>query len=186
VTGFFLLRNFPNLTETGLLGAGLIGQAFGVIDQGLGLLLGKGHDGRVSLRRPERLARTISRGGVRQPVRESLQRLAEGCDRAEGRDGFGRHRGPATGAGGLWLHFESVANQARFILARDAGRRDEIARIARSEARIARALYDLTLDDSRIGFESSNQYYYMPLDLVEKVVNCESIAAGLAGRSTKP
>jgi len=26
----------------------------------------------------------------------------------------------------------------------------------------------------------------MPLDLVEKVVNCESIAAGLAGRSTKP
>ena len=52
--------------------------------------------------------------------------------------------------------------------------------------RIARALYDLTLDDSRIGFESSNQYYYMPLDLVEKVVNCESIAAGLAGRSTKP
>jgi len=151
-----------------------------VIDQGLGLLLGKGHDGRLSLRRPERLAQTVPRGGVRQPVRESLQRLAEGCD------GFGRHRGPATGAGGLWLHFESVANQARFILARDAGRRDEIARIARSEARIARALYDLTLDDSRIGFESSNQYYYMPLDLVEKVVNCESIAAGLAGRSTKP
>ncbi len=84
------------------------------------------------------------------------------------------------------LHFESVANQARFILARAAGRRDEMARIARSEARLARALYDLTLDDSRIGFESSNQYYYMPLDLVEKVVNCESIAAGLVDRSTKP
>src|SRR5208337_1253352 len=84
------------------------------------------------------------------------------------------------------LHFESVANQARFILARAAGRRDEMARIARSEARLARALYDLTLDDSRIGFESSNQYYYMPLDLVEKVVNCESIAAGLVERSTKP
>ncbi len=84
------------------------------------------------------------------------------------------------------LHFESVANQARFILARAASRRDEMARIARSEARLARALYDLTLDDSRIGFESSNQYYYMPLDLVEKVVNCESIAAGLVDRSTKP
>jgi len=80
------------------------------------------------------------------------------------------------------LHFESVANQARFILARAAGRRDEMARIARSEARLARALYDLTLDDSRIGFESSNQYYYMPLDLVEKVVSCESIAAGLVER----
>ena len=47
---------------------------------------------------------------------------------------------------------------------------------------IARALYDLTLDDLCIGFESSNQYYYRPLDLVEKVVNCESIAAGLVDR----
>ncbi len=84
------------------------------------------------------------------------------------------------------LYFESVANQAWFILARDTGRRDEMARIARSEARLARALYDLALDDSRIGFESSNQYYYMPLDLVEKVVNCESIAAGLVDHSTKP
>ncbi len=80
------------------------------------------------------------------------------------------------------LHFESVANQARFILARNAGRHDEMARIAMSEARIARALYDLTLDDSRIGFESSNQYYYMPLDLVEKVVNCELIAKGFVER----
>ena len=62
----------------------------------------------------------------------------------------------------------------------------KMARIARSEARLARALDDLALDDSRIGFESSNQYYYMPLDLVEKVVNCESIAAGLVGHSTKP
>ena len=61
-----------------------------------------------------------------------------------------------------------------------------MARIARSEARLARALYELALDDSRIGFESSNQYYYMPLDLVEKVVNCESIAAGLVDHSTKP
>jgi len=93
------------------------------------------------------------------------------------------HQRLALAAG---LYFESVANQARFILARDAGRRDEMARIARSEARLARALYDLALDDSRIGFESSNQYYYMPLDLVEKVVNCESIAAGLVDHSTKP
>jgi len=77
------------------------------------------------------------------------------------------------------LHFESVANQARFILARAAGRRDQMARIARSEAGIARALYDLALDDSRLGFEPSDQYYYMPLDLVENVVNCEFIAAGL-------
>ena len=29
--------------------------------------------------------------------------------------------------------------------------------------------------DSRIGFEASNQYYYVPLDLVEKVVNCRDL-----------
>ncbi len=81
------------------------------------------------------------------------------------------------------LHFASVANQARFVLARTAGRRDEMASIARGEAELARSLYDLTLDDSRIGFEASNQYYYMPLDLVEKVINCEFLAKRLAGLS---
>jgi hypothetical protein len=84
------------------------------------------------------------------------------------------------------LHFASTANQALFILARDAGRRDEMALLARAEVQLARALYDLTLQDSRIGFESSNQYYYVPLDLVEKVVNCESIVAGLAAGSKAP
>ena len=29
--------------------------------------------------------------------------------------------------------------------------------------------------DSRIGFEASNQYYYVPLDLVEKVLNCRDL-----------
>jgi hypothetical protein len=84
------------------------------------------------------------------------------------------------------LHFASTANQARFILARDTGRREDMARLARAEAGVARVLYDLTLQDSRIGFESSNQYYYVPLDLVEKVVNCEFIAAGLAAGSKAP
>ncbi|WP_250846672.1 hypothetical protein [Aquisphaera insulae] len=74
------------------------------------------------------------------------------------------------------LHFASSANQARFVIARDAGRRDRMAAIARDEARLARELYDLTLADSRIGFEASNQYYYTPLDLVEKVVACEAVA----------
>ena len=33
----------------------------------------------------------------------------------------------------------------------------------------------MTKADSRIGFEASNQYYYLPLDLVEKVINCDYI-----------
>jgi hypothetical protein len=98
------------------------------------------------------------------------------------------------------IHFQSVANQARFVLARDAlakgtvpifvagGHKDgtvpfgrsterqslraEIRRRLESEIVLARQLYALVREDSRIGFEPSCQYFYLPLDLVEKVVNC--------------
>lgn len=81
-------------------------------------------------------------------------------------------------------HFKSVANQARFVMARDALRsgdasEDErmshvktIHRLLEDEIELARRLFDLTRVDARIGFEASNHYYYYPLDLVEKVVNC--------------
>ena len=41
-----------------------------------------------------------------------------------------------------------------------------------SEIALARQLFTLTREDSRIGFEPSCQYFYLPLDLVEKVINC--------------
>lgn len=84
------------------------------------------------------------------------------------------------------LHFQSVANQARFVMARDrlapaapplpAGQRgqlqDAIKAAVRSEIAAARREFDLAQADSRIGFEAANQYFYVPLDLVEKVINC--------------
>jgi len=84
------------------------------------------------------------------------------------------------------LHFQSVANQARFVLARDAlakpsvalppGERHrmqlEIQRLLKSEIVLAHQLFALARQDSRIGFEPSCQYFYLPLDLVEKVINC--------------
>ena len=84
------------------------------------------------------------------------------------------------------IHFESVANQARFILARDAlagGPADmpaeerrrlqvEVVRCLESEIAFARQLFTLARQDSRIGFEPSCQYFYLPLDLVEKVIAC--------------
>ena len=83
------------------------------------------------------------------------------------------------------LHFQAVANQARFVLARDAlaqpesltpeQRRHwhgELRQRVESEIALARQLYALCSKDSRIGFEPSCQYFYLPLDLVEKVVNC--------------
>jgi hypothetical protein len=84
------------------------------------------------------------------------------------------------------LHFESVAHQAAFVLARntlarpggalpDAERRrlrHEMKRRLESEIALARELHTLVQQDSHIGFEPSCQYFYLPLDLVEKVINC--------------
>ena len=82
--------------------------------------------------------------------------------------------------------FQSVANQVRFVVARDAladssktlspeERRDlrcEIRRVLESEIALARRFFTLVREDSRIGFEAANQHVFLPLDLVEKVVNC--------------
>ena len=40
---------------------------------------------------------------------------------------------------------------------------------------LTKELYGLVKEDSRIGFEPSCQYFHLPLDLVEKVVNCRWI-----------
>ena len=44
--------------------------------------------------------------------------------------------------------------------------------ILESEISLARRLHAIQLRDSRIGFEASNQYYYVPQDLLEKILNC--------------
>jgi hypothetical protein len=87
------------------------------------------------------------------------------------------------------LYFASVANQTRFIMARDAlknedhllspaerrRRIDEITCIVENEITLARELFRLTHLDSMLGYEPFCQYFYLPLDLVEKVVNCQHV-----------
>ncbi len=91
--------------------------------------------------------------------------------------------GVARAAG---LHFESVANQAAFIRLRralkKAGSKTEKKRCIQSlrtlcekEIEAARALYRIARRDSRIGFEAANQYFYLPQDLLEKMINCRWI-----------
>jgi hypothetical protein len=81
------------------------------------------------------------------------------------------------------IHFRSTANQARFILGRgrlkaaQSGAAIELAcaeleRLLRAEIESARRLHAIQTRDSRIGFEASNQYYYVPVDLAEKVIAC--------------
>ncbi len=82
------------------------------------------------------------------------------------------------------IHFRSVANQSAFVMARGslakAGTAEaraktcgEIEKILKSELELARQLYEIQRQDSRFGFEASNHYFYVPLDLAAKVVNCE-------------
>lgn len=86
------------------------------------------------------------------------------------------------------LHFASTANQSRFVIARDAvlanpgdaGSRATLQSVVDDEIAAAESLYRLTKSDSRIGFEASNGYYYVPLDLVEKVLCCEYMRAEFA------
>jgi hypothetical protein len=89
------------------------------------------------------------------------------------------------------IHWHSAATQARWIARRDAGEADTaIARdFLRAEIAHARQLHRLQSADSRIGFEASNHYFYLPLDLVEKVINCRWLLDSLgaaADRSSQP
>lgn len=84
-----------------------------------------------------------------------------------------------------YLHFASVANQGSFVMTRDELQakgitddkrkllENQINMILDTEINFARELFKISRRDSRIGFEATNQYYYVPQDLIEKVINCE-------------
>jgi len=57
--------------------------------------------------------------------------------------------------------------------------------ILNAESDLARQLFTLVQEDSRIGFEPSCQYFYLPLDLVEKVVNCRWLLSTLEQGSSR-
>jgi hypothetical protein len=86
------------------------------------------------------------------------------------------------------IHFRSVANQARFVHARRAVAAaitadeaaphiDSLESLLKEESQLARRLYRIQSRDSRIGFEASNHYYYVPVDLLEKILNCRDLLA---------
>jgi hypothetical protein len=71
------------------------------------------------------------------------------------------------------LHFASVAAQSRHVQLRH----DPAAAkpLIEAEAARAQALYRLQQQDSRLGYEPSNHYYYLGQDLQEKVVQCHHL-----------
>ena len=84
------------------------------------------------------------------------------------------------------IHFASVANQARFIMARDAfyASTDSTEKKALANTMRTLTVDELTLvhrmlpilkKDSYIAFESSNHYYYVPQNLLEKYINLKGV-----------
>lgn len=74
------------------------------------------------------------------------------------------------------LHFQSVANQSEYVMLRNnnnkPSQKERMTAIIKEELELAKHLYVLQRNDSRIGFEATNHYFYTPADLVEKVMNC--------------
>jgi len=84
------------------------------------------------------------------------------------------------------LYFKSVANQIRFVQLRDAladttkplptatraEHLEDIRNVLLDEMAVAREMYTLARLNSCVGYEAASQYFYLPLDLVEKVINC--------------
>jgi hypothetical protein len=77
------------------------------------------------------------------------------------------------------IHFASVANQSRYILALRTADLKGQRRFLDAEIKLATRLHALQSRDARLGFESSNQYFYTPHDLVEKVINGRWLAGRL-------
>lgn len=83
------------------------------------------------------------------------------------------------------IHFRTVSNQALFVQTRDAlktakpeeaeGLIGLLESLLRDELSLARRLRELQAEDSRIGFEASNHYFYVGNDLAEKVLNCQDL-----------
>ncbi|MCP5516636.1 MAG: hypothetical protein H7A45_05160 [Verrucomicrobiales bacterium] len=84
------------------------------------------------------------------------------------------------------IHFRSTGHQARFVVARNAlagveskavatPLLDELETVLRAELADAVRLHALQTRDSRLGFEASNQYFYVPADLREKAINCQDL-----------
>ena len=92
-----------------------------------------------------------------------------------------------------WIHFRSVANQIQFYRLRaqltanperQTSIKSRMVEVAGNEIELARRLYRISRQDSTIGYEATNHYYYRPLDLVEKVLNCDQVIRSLKASTT--
>jgi hypothetical protein len=88
------------------------------------------------------------------------------------------------------IHFASAANQTHFIMARDQFIKstdcvekknllESMKMITLKEISLVKTMIPLIKKDSYLAFESSNHYFYVPQDLIEKYINLKSILVWL-------
>lgn len=78
----------------------------------------------------------------------------------------------------IGLYFRSIANQVRFHASRQrwkasAAGLHSMKMLVNDEISIARQFLEICSQDSRLGFEASVGYLYLPLDIREKLVACQ-------------
>ena len=126
----------------------------------------------------ERVATGFEQGMV--PLRKALK-VAGGQARL-------RLKSLARIAQAVALHYRSVVNQARFTAARNEllqnptlsaeereVRLQQMHHSVESELETVLALLPLVREDATIGYESSNQYFYIEQDLLEKYINLKDV-----------
>ncbi|MDE3181429.1 MAG: hypothetical protein KGM47_17435 [Acidobacteriota bacterium] len=75
------------------------------------------------------------------------------------------------------LYFKSIANQVRFNSSRQNWKKSHtglnaMTGLVRDEIRLAEQFLEICTGDSRVGFEASLEYFYLPLDIREKLAAC--------------
>ncbi|WP_245189596.1 hypothetical protein [Lunatimonas salinarum] len=117
---------------------------------------------------------------VAEGFEQSLERLEERVrNLALGDEARLALAGEMRIAEAVGILYRSVANQADFIRHREQWEREKdpkakirLQELLLSEIQLANRLFTLQQQDSRIGFEATNHYFYVPTDLQEKVLNC--------------
>ncbi len=80
------------------------------------------------------------------------------------------------------IHFRSAANQCELIALRDGGDKARTAQLLRDELHLAARMLALQRQNSTLGFEASNHYFFTGEDLMEKVLNCRWMLEAVAGK----
>lgn len=76
-------------------------------------------------------------------------------------------------ARGFKCIFRSIENQATYVLCRDKGDSEGMRKVVEREILNVREFIPLCDEDPTFGFESSNHYFFVRQDLLEKLINLE-------------